>query len=201
MLNDQKCFSDKSGLGFDKFVDSSSPVASTARTIFVKLELSESRVTCLDKGNNASFNDHVKIEPKIHVKMQSKPKFIPTCYHCGIIGHTRPHCLQIHSQRPWAKKNDPKKGRAGVEPSQRSVPTCHHCGKIGHTQSSCFKLKPREHKNDNSYYKKSYERLCNMMTNVLTGLDKLDNSHNIAPSVKMAWVRKVDIIHPLRGKW
>jgi hypothetical protein len=37
------------------------------------------------------------------------------------------------------------------------------------------------------------------MRDVLARLDKLDKSHNIAPSVKKAWVRKVDIIHPLRG--
>jgi hypothetical protein len=99
MLNDQKCSFNKSSLGFDKFVASSSHVAYTSRTVFVKLEISydKSHVACLDKGKNVSFNDHVKVEPKIHVMKHSKSKFISTCYYCGIIGHTRPYCLQILS--------------------------------------------------------------------------------------------------------
>jgi predicted amidophosphoribosyltransferase len=85
------------------------------------------------------------------------------------------------------------------QPSQRSIPTCHHCGKIGNTQSSCFKLRPHEHKYDSYYSMKSYEGICNMMRDVLTRLDKLDLSHNTAPSIKKAWVRKVDTINSLRG--
>ncbi len=46
---------------------------------------------------------------------------------------------------------------------------------------------------------KSYDGQCNMMKVVLTRLDELDMSHKIALSGKKAWVRKVDIIHPLRG--
>jgi hypothetical protein len=51
MLNDKKCSCDKYGLGFDKFVASSSNVASTSRTMFVKPKICESntQVTCLDK--------------------------------------------------------------------------------------------------------------------------------------------------------
>jgi hypothetical protein len=124
MLSDQKCSSDKSGLGFDKFPASSSHVASTSRTMIVKPEIFESHVTCLDKGKTVSLNDHVKVESKIHVKKQSKCKFIPTCYHCGIIGHTRPYFLLILYQIPWTKKNDLKKGKAGVEPSMPKNAPC-----------------------------------------------------------------------------
>jgi hypothetical protein len=118
----------------------------------------------------------------------------------------------LKSQRPWNKKDAPKKEKDVVEysiskyvppyrrqPSQRFIPTCHHCGKIGHILSNCFNLKPCEHKYDSSYSRKSYERLCNMMMVVLTRLDELDMSHKIAPSGKKAWVRKVDTIQPLRG--
>jgi hypothetical protein len=83
--------------------------------------------------------------------------------------------------------------------SRRFVSTCHQHGKIGHTRPNYFKLKPRQHKYDSSYSRKSYEGLCNIMRDVLTRLDKLDKSHNTAPSVKMAWVRKVDTIYPLKG--
>jgi len=211
MLNDQKSSCDKSILGFDKFAASSSHDASTSRIVFVKPEISESHVACLDKGKNVIVHKHIKIESEIPVNKQSKTRFMPTCHYCGIIGHTRPYCLQIHSQRPWIKKHDPKKGKTSTkssmpkyaprqrrQPSQRYVPTCHHCGKIGHNQSSCFKLKSHEHKHDSSYSRKSYEGLFNMIKNVLTKLDKLDKGHNTAPRVKKAWVRKVDTIHHLR---
>jgi hypothetical protein len=212
MLNDQKCSFNKSGLNFDKFAASSSHDASTSRTVFVKPKISETHVVYLDNGKNVIVHDHVKVESKISVKEHYKFRFIPTCFHCGIIGHTRPYCLQIRSQRPWTKKNDPNKGKLGTKPfmpkyaprqrrqsSQRSVSNCHHCGKIVHTQSSYFKMKPHEHKYDSSYSRKRYERLCNMIRDVLTRLDRLDKIHNIAPRFKKAWVRKVDTIHPLRG--
>jgi hypothetical protein len=118
----------------------------------------------------------------------------------------------LKSQRPWNKKDSPKKEKDVVEssiskyvpprrrqPSQRFVSTCHHYGKISHIQSSCFKLKLREHKNDTLYLRNIYEGLCTMMRVVLTKLDKMDKSHKTAPSFKKVWLKKVDIIHPLRG--
>lgn len=158
MLNDHKCSSQKSSLGFDKFTASYSHDASTSRTVFVKPEISEPLVACLDKGKNVIVHEHVQVEFEIPVKKQSKSKFIPTCFHCGIIGHTRPYCLQICSQNLGLRSLNLRKGKAGrkhflpkyaqrqrTQPSQKSIPTCHHCSKIGHTQSSCFKLKSCEH--------------------------------------------------------
>jgi hypothetical protein len=100
MLSDQKCSSDKTGQGFDKFAASSSHVASTSRTMFVNLGISnnKSHVDCVDKGKSVSVHDHMKVEPKIPVKKQSK--FIHTCHHCGIIGHTQPYSFQICSKKP-----------------------------------------------------------------------------------------------------
>jgi hypothetical protein len=40
---------------------------------------------------------------------------IPTCHHCGIIGHTRPNCFQITSQQPWNKTIVPRKDEPGFE--------------------------------------------------------------------------------------
>jgi hypothetical protein len=74
-------------LGFDKFAASSSHAASTSKTVFIKHEISEPHVACLDKGKNVIVHDHVKTESEIPVKKQSKSKFIPTCFNCGIIGH------------------------------------------------------------------------------------------------------------------
>jgi hypothetical protein len=38
-----------------------------------------------------------------HASSRNKGKMynsIPTCYYCGIIGHTHPNCFQIRSQKP-----------------------------------------------------------------------------------------------------
>jgi hypothetical protein len=117
----KKYYSHKSGLGFDKFATSLSHDASTFRTVFVKPEIFEPHVACLDKGKNVIVYEHVKIEFEILVQKQSKSKFIPTCFYCSIIGHTRPYCLQSRSQNPWTKNNDPKKGKAGTKPSMSKL--------------------------------------------------------------------------------
>jgi hypothetical protein len=92
MLKGQKCSSDKSGLGFDKFTASSSHVTSTSKIVFVKPEISETHIAFLDKGKNVIVHEHVKAESEIPYKKQSKSIFIPTCFSCGIIGHTQPYC-------------------------------------------------------------------------------------------------------------
>lgn len=55
MLKGQKCASDETGLGFDKFAASSSHIASTSKTVFVKSKISEPRVACLDKRRLSLF--------------------------------------------------------------------------------------------------------------------------------------------------
>lgn len=153
ILNDQMCYYEKFGLGFDKSAASSSHVASTSRVVFVKPEIFEPHVACLDKCKNVIVYEHVKVESEILVKKQSK--FIPTCFHCGIIGHTWLYGLQICSQRPWTKKHDPKKGKAG---KKSSMP------KYAPRKTFC------EHKHDSSYFNVSYGGLFNMMRDVLTRL-------------------------------
>jgi hypothetical protein len=98
----KKYSSHKSGLGFDKFATSLSHDASTFRTVFVKPEIFEPHVACLDKGKNVIVYEHVKIEFEILVQKQSKSKF-------------------IRSQNPWTKNNDPKKGKAGTKPSMSKL--------------------------------------------------------------------------------
>jgi len=82
-------------LGFDKFAASSSHVASTSRTMFVKPTIfdNETHIDYGDKRKNVNLHDHIKVECKIPVKKHSKSKFIPTCHHCSIIDHTRPYCF------------------------------------------------------------------------------------------------------------
>jgi hypothetical protein len=39
---------------------------------------------------------------------------IPSCYYCGIMGHTRLNCFQICSQKPWDKKHEPRDDEPGI---------------------------------------------------------------------------------------
>jgi hypothetical protein len=40
---------------------------------------------------------------------------LPTCHHCGIVGHIRPNCGQLKFPRTWSKKNAPKKEECSKE--------------------------------------------------------------------------------------
>jgi hypothetical protein len=46
---------------------------------------------------------------------------IPTCNHCGIIGHTRSNCFQIRSQKPWKKTLITRKDEPGLEEQVRML--------------------------------------------------------------------------------
>jgi RNase P subunit RPR2 len=111
----------------------------------VKDEETKANTIFLYKGKNSFVNNSVKLKFKAHLRKQTQAKLVLTCHHCGIVGHIRPNCCQLKSQRPWNKKDAPKKDKDVVEffvskyvpahrrqHSQRFVPTCHHCGKIGH---------------------------------------------------------------------
>jgi hypothetical protein len=124
MLTGQKCSSDKTGLGYVATTDASN-IASTSQNVFVKPSVPNSQNACGDRGKTIV------------------PKSLPTCHHCGMVGHIRPNCCQLNSPRTW--KDAPKKNK-GVEndskskyvpphkrlPTHRFVPTCHHCGISGH---------------------------------------------------------------------
>lgn len=86
------------------------------------------------------------------------------------------------------------------QPTSRFVSSWHHCGKIQHIRPNCLMLRPREHVNDNSYPRNNQKGFFGLIRNVLTRLDGLDKakSHESPQTVKQAWVRKVDHIHPLK---
>jgi hypothetical protein len=64
------------------------------KTMFIKPIMSHTQSVCKGKGDNQS---------------------IPTCHHCGIVGHIRPNCFQIRSQKPWKKTLIPRKDEPGFE--------------------------------------------------------------------------------------
>jgi hypothetical protein len=81
----------------------------------------------------------------------STERSLPTCHHCGMVGHIRPNCGQLKFLITWNKKNALKKEKDVEEnsktkyvpphrrqPTQKFVPICHHCGLIGHIRPKCL---------------------------------------------------------------
>jgi hypothetical protein len=141
------------------------------------------------------------------VKKHFSKRSQPTCHHCGVIGHIRPHCHQIRHQKPRIKKQEPKTGKSSSKPSklhhasrqkrqypQRGSPSCRHSGKNGHIKAKYFRAKPHKPKEI-----QIYEGLVYMMKNVLVSLDKLDMAYNPTSQIKKVWIRKDEPIHSLKG--
>jgi len=76
----------------------------------------ESHGACLNKGKNTIGHENALIESVLPVKKNSKSRIMPTCHHCDITGHIRPHCPLVCSQKPQIKKHDPKKGKSSTRP-------------------------------------------------------------------------------------
>jgi len=62
--------------------------------MFIKPIMSHTQSVCEGKGDKQS---------------------VPNCHHCGIVGHIRPNCFQIRSQKPLKKTLIPKKDEPGFE--------------------------------------------------------------------------------------
>ena len=61
-------------------------------------------------------------------------KFVPTCHHCGVIGHIRPQCDKLKREQSHVARFLLKK------PSRPNHIICHHCGAFGHLRSHCSKF-------------------------------------------------------------
>jgi hypothetical protein len=138
MLCVQKHFSDKPSMIVDNLGVSTSYASNfEIKSLFVmlvKVEEVNVNIAYFDKGKNSCMNNCEKPKSKSNLGKQTQVKFVPICHHCGIVGHIRPNCCQLKSQRPWNKKEKdvvepftskyvPPHRR---QPSQRFVPTCHH---------------------------------------------------------------------------
>jgi len=113
MLCVQKDVSNKPSMIVDD-LDASSSCASNSeiKSLFVKpvkVEEVKVNIACLNKCENSCMNNCMKPKSKVHLGKQIQPKFVPTCHRCGIVGHIRPNCCQLKSQRPWNKKDATKK--------------------------------------------------------------------------------------------
>ena len=61
-------------------------------------------------------------------------KFVPTCHHCGVIGHIRPQCHKLKREQNHVTRSLPKK------PSKPKHIVCHHCGAFGYLRPHCSKF-------------------------------------------------------------
>ena len=61
-------------------------------------------------------------------------KFVPTCHHCGMIGHVRPQCHKLKTEQNHVARPLPKR------PSGPKHIVCHHCGAFGHLRPQCSKF-------------------------------------------------------------
>ena len=104
MLNFQKNASDRTGLSYQGSI--SKPQKATGKINFFKV---------------------VPVDTLPQKKR--KVKFVPTCYHCGIVGYIRPHCFKPN--RMYNSFSSHK-------------PICHNCGVIGHIRPNCAKLKNKK---------------------------------------------------------
>jgi hypothetical protein len=52
---------------------------------------------CLDKCDNSCLKNYVEPKFNYYQEKQTRGKFVPTCHHCGIIGHIRPNCYLLKS--------------------------------------------------------------------------------------------------------
>ena len=80
------------------------------------------------KRNQKVESKAVKSKPpfRSQPKALDGSKFVPTCHHCGVIGHIRPQCSKLKREQNHVVRSLPKK------PSGLKHIVCHHCGAFGH---------------------------------------------------------------------
>ena len=69
-----------------------------------------------------------------HPRELSGSKFVPTCHHCGVIGHIRPQCSMLKKEQNHGARSLPKK------PSGPKHIVCHRCSAFGHLRPHCSKF-------------------------------------------------------------
>ena len=100
--------------------------------------------------------------------------FVPTCYHCHIVGHIRPNCPKLRSLstskvRPPSRKYN----------NSKTTHVCHHCGVSGHTRPNYFKLFPYKWVSDRSHpFSKGSIPILGELLKVLSFLTQFQENSN-----------------------
>ena len=91
----------------------------------------------LDKGKKYDVGTEVsKPVSKPPHKFQNKFDFVPTCHHCGVVGHIRPNCSLLRQEPKHVAKSPSKNTNL-----PKFVHVCDFCGVSGHIRPNCHKLK------------------------------------------------------------
>ena len=90
----------------------------------------------LFRSNQKVERNVVKSKPpfRSQPKVLDGSKFVPTCHHCGVIGHIRPQCHKLKKEQNYVAKSLPK------NPSGPKHSVCHNCGAFGHLRPQCSKF-------------------------------------------------------------
>ena len=88
------------------------------------------------KRNQKVERKAVKSKPpfRSQPKALDGSKFVPTCHHCGVIGHIRLQCHKLKREQNHIARSLPKK------PSGPKHIMCHHYGASGHLRFHCSKF-------------------------------------------------------------
>ena len=85
------------------------------------------------KRNQKVERKAIKSKPSFRsqTKVLDGSKLVPTCHHCGVIGHIRPQCHKLKREQNHMARPLPKK----LSGPKHIV--CHHCGAFGHLRPHC----------------------------------------------------------------
>jgi len=87
----------------------------------------------LDKGKKYDVGAEVS---KLVSKHPHKFDFVPTCHHCGVVGHIRPNCSLLRQEPKHVAKSPSRNTNI-----PKFVHVCDFCGVSGHIRPNCHKLK------------------------------------------------------------
>ena len=90
----------------------------------------------LHKRNQKVKRKALKSKPpfRSQPKVLDGSKFVPTCHHCGVIGHIR---LQYHKLK--REQNHIARSLLKKSSGPKHI-VCHHCGAFGHLRPHCSKF-------------------------------------------------------------
>ena len=141
-------------------------------------------------------------------KVLNGSKFVPTCHHCGVIGHIRPQCSKLKREQNNVARSLPRK------PNRPKYIMYHHCGAFGHLRPQCskfhvFKRIKRKEKleffgncakkstlvlSENSMLLKKIFNALNSLTMCISGSHssnpRLTSLETLIPNNRSVWMRK-----------
>ncbi|XP_022891884.1 uncharacterized protein LOC111406737 [Olea europaea var. sylvestris] len=99
ILGMNKPAGDRKGLGY---VKGNTHVTRPSKTVFVSASKKANAVGSSKKGKNVpreqSHQSRRNFNPRYPQTRTFEPRFIPTCHHCGALGHTRPRCYKLGNE-------------------------------------------------------------------------------------------------------